>query len=424
MSIPVAVPRMSVRRSILVLGVLEAFGPLSMDLYLPQLPQLASSLRTSDAVAQLTMSVCMIGLGLGQLVAGPLSDRFGRRRPLLIGVALFTVFSVVCVVAPTVQILLAARLLQGLAGSAGLVITMAVARDMYSGADLSRMLSLLTLVSASAPIVAPVAGGALALVMDWRGVFLVLAGAGAVLFLLGLFGLKETLPAAARHRGGVPVLAGHFRKLSGDPVFVLVVLAAAAGGTAFFAYLSMSSFVLQDQFGLSPQLFSLCFAGNALANLLGAQLSRVLVRRAGPERLYLWGQLLSLGAAGMLLAAVLLGWGLPGVVAVLPCWLFASGLGGPNGTALALGAHSARAGTAAAVLGTVTFTVGPIVGPLAALGGSSAAAMSVTIACASAAAAVLAALAAVALRSRAAATAVPPVVPAGRSAGTGLELEG
>ena len=390
MSVVAAPPLMSVRRSILVLGVLEAFGPLSMDLYLPQLPQLASSLGTSDALAQATMAVCMAGLGVGQLVAGPLSDRFGRRRPLLVGVALFTLFSLACVLAPTIQVLLVARLLQGLAGSAGLVITMAVARDMYSGADLSRMLSLLALVSASAPILAPVAGGALALVLDWRGIFAVLTGVGAALFVLAATGLRETLPPPARHRGGMRTLGAHLRSLARDPLFVLVVIAAAAGGAAFFAYLSMSSFVLQDRFGLSPQAFSLFFAVNALANLLGAQLSRVLVRRLGPARMYLTGQLASCLAAALLLASVLLGWGLPGILCALPLFLFASGVGGPNGTTLALGAHAARAGTAAALLGTVTFTVGPIVGPLAALGGSSALAMAVTIACASTLAALVA----------------------------------
>ncbi|WP_314147392.1 multidrug effflux MFS transporter [uncultured Leifsonia sp.] len=390
MSVVAAPPLMSVRRSILVLGVLEAFGPLSMDLYLPQLPQLASSLGTSDALAQATMAVCMAGLGVGQLVAGPLSDRFGRRRPLLVGVALFTLFSLACVLAPTIQVLLIARLLQGLAGSAGLVITMAVARDMYSGADLSRMLSLLALVSASAPILAPVAGGALALVLDWRGIFAVLTGVGAALFVLAFTGLRETLPPPARHRGGMRTLGAHLRSLARDPLFVLVMIAAAAGGAAFFAYLSMSSFVLQDQFGLSPQAFSLFFAVNALANLLGAQLSRVLVRRLGPARMYLTGQLASCLAAALLLASVLLGWGLPGILCALPLFLFASGVGGPNGTTLALGAHAARAGTAAALLGTVTFTVGPIVGPLAALGGASALAMAVTIACASTLAALVA----------------------------------
>ncbi|WP_247597329.1 multidrug effflux MFS transporter [Leifsonia sp. PS1209] len=383
-------PVMSVRRSILVLGLLEAFGPLSMDLYLPQLPQLAASLGTSDALAQATMSVCMVGLGVGQLVAGPLSDRCGRRPPLLVGVALFTLLSLACVLAPNIQVLLVARLLQGLAGSAGLVITMAVARDMYSGVDLSRMLSLLAVVSASAPIVAPVVGGTLALLMDWRGIFLVLTGIGLALFVIALTGLKESLPPGMRHSGGLRTTGGHLRELFRDRLFVVIVIAAAAGGAAFFAYLSMSSFVLQDQFGLSPQLFSLFFAINALANLLGAQVSRLLVRRVGPGRMYLIGQLATAAAALLLLASVLLGWGLAGVLSSLALFLFSSGVGGPNGTTLALGAHSARAGTAAAVLGTVTFTVGPIVGPFASLGGSTALAMALTIAIAATVAGLLA----------------------------------
>lgn len=393
-----APPLMSVRRSILVLGLLEAFGPLSMDLYLPQLPRLAANLHTTDALAQATMSVCMVGLGLGQLVAGPLSDRFGRRQPLLVGVALFTVFSLACVFAPSVEVLLVARLLQGLAGSAGLVVTLAVARDLYSGAELSRMLSLLALVSASAPIVAPVAGGALALILDWRGIFVVLTAIGAGLWLLAFTGLPETLPPASRHAGGMRVVGTHLRALARDPVYVLVVAAAAAGGTAFFAYLSMSSFVLQDGFGLSPQAFSLFFAANALANLVGAQVSRGLVLRLGPARLYLVGQLVTAAAALLLLAAVVLGWGAPGVLPALAAFLFASGLGGPNGTTLALGGHAVRAGTAAAVLGTVTFTVGPLIGPLAALGGTTAQAMAVTIAGATGVAVVLAMLAALVMR--------------------------
>ena len=386
----VPVPAMSVRRSILLLGVLEAFGPLSMDLYLPQLPQLAGTLGTSAALAQATMAVCMVGLGVGQLVAGPLSDRYGRRRPLLVGVALFALLSLACALAPTIEVLLVARLLQGLAGSAGLVITMAVARDMYSGAELSRMLSLLALVSASAPIVAPVAGGALALVLDWRGIFGVLAGVGAALFVLALTGLRETLPPALRHGGGLRRTAADFRALSRDGLFLVIVVAAAAGGAAFFGYLSMSSFVLQDGFGLSPQQFSLFFAANALANLTGAQLSRVLVRRLGPARMYLIGQLATVTAAVVLLLSVLLGWSVAGVLASLACFLFASGVGGPNGTALALGGHGMRAGTAAAVLGTVTFTVGPILGPLAALGGTTALTMALTIGIAAAVAAAVA----------------------------------
>lgn len=372
-------PVMGVGRAMLVLGLLEAFGPLSMDLYLPSLPQLATSLGTSDALAQATMSVCMIGLGLGQLVAGPLSDRFGRRRPLLVGVALFTVLSLVCVVAPSIEVLLAARFLQGLAGSAGIVICLAVARDLYSGAELSRMLSLLMLVSASAPIVAPVIGGQLALVMDWRGIFGVLGGVGALLFVLALTLMRETLPPERRHGGGFAASGRHLGALARDGLFLAVLGASAAGGVAFFAYLSMSSFVLQDEFGLSPQLFSLCFAANAVANMAGAQLSRVLVRRTGPARMYLLGLSVTAACALLLLGGAIAGVAL-WVILALGLFLASVGVGGPNGSTLALSAHGDRAGTASAVLGTAQFTVGPIVAPLASLTGATALAMGSTIA--------------------------------------------
>ncbi|UOE44373.1 multidrug effflux MFS transporter [Agromyces larvae] len=386
-----AKPVMSVRRSILVLGLLEAFGPLSMDLYMPQLPQLAASLGTSDALAQATMSVCMIGLGVGQLIAGPLSDRFGRRRPLLIGVALFALFSLACVFAPTIEVLIAARLAQGLAGSAGIVICLAVARDLYQGAELSRMLSLLALVSASAPIVAPVIGGQLALIMDWRGIFGVLTGIGALLFVLAATSLRETLPPERRHSGGMLRTTGrHLRELARDRVFVTLLVAAAAGGVAFFTYLSQSSFVLQNEYGLSPQLFSLVFAANALANMIGSQVSRVAVRRLGPVRMYLSGQTATAAAASLFVVAALAGLPVAAVVGALAFFLFSIGVGGPNGTTLALGAHAERAGTASAALGTLQFTVGPIVAPLAALGGSNAIAMSLTMAAGACLAAALA----------------------------------
>lgn len=370
---------MGVLRTVLVLGLLEAFGPLSMDLYMPQLPHLAASLHTSDALAQATMSVCMIGLGVGQLVAGPLSDRFGRKRPLAIGVALFALFSLASALAPTIGVLLVARTLQGLAGSAGIVISLAVARDLYSGPELSRILSLLTLVSASAPIVAPVIGGQLALIMDWRGVFVVLCGVGVALLLVAIFGLSETLPPARRHHGGLGTTRQHARALARDPLFVVIVIAAAASGTAFFSYLSMSSFVLQDQFGLSPQLFSLAFALNALCNMGGAQGSRLVVRRLGPARMYVAGQTMTLAAACAMVAVVAAHLGVVALIATLALYLLSTGIGGPNSTTLALGRHAEHAGTAAAVLGMVTFTIGPLAAPLIGLAGVTAATMSIAI---------------------------------------------
>ncbi|MDQ4214575.1 multidrug effflux MFS transporter [Microbacterium capsulatum] len=378
------VARMGTLRAMLVLGLLEAFGPLSMDLYLPQLPQLASALGTSDALAQATMSACMIGLGLGQLVAGPLSDRFGRRRPLLVGVAAFAALSLACALAPGIELLLVARFLQGLAGSAGIVICLAVARDQFQGAELSRMLSHLFLVSGTAPVVAPVVGGQLARIMDWRGVFGVLAVIGATLLLLVMLALPETLDPAGRHAGGIRELGSHTGAVLRDRLFVAVLCAGAGGGVAFFTYLSLTSFVLQDEFGLDPQGFGTAFALGALANILGSQISRPIVRRAGPLRVYLLGVTSMALACALLAILALLSAGMPGFVAALVGFMLCTGLGGPNSSALALAHHGARAGTASAMLGMSTFLVGPLVSPLAAsAGGTNAITMGVTMASAS-----------------------------------------
>ena len=283
-----------------------------------------------------------------------------------------------------------ARLLQGLAGSAGIVVSLAVARDLYSGAELSRMLSLLALVSASAPIVAPVLGGQLSRFLDWRGIFFVLSGIGITLFLLAYRSLNETLPDRLRHGGGLRTIRSQLAVLSRDRTFMTILLAAAAAGVGFFSYLSMSSFVLEKQYGLSPQLFSLVFAANALVNLGGSQLSRLLVRRLGPLRMYLTGQTASIVAGLAMLAVTAFGAGLGALIGTLMLFLLSVGIGGPNGTTLALRAHGLRAGTAAAVLGMVMFTVGPVIGPLASLGGASATAMAIRISAGAAAAALLA----------------------------------
>ena len=380
---------MGLLRITLVLGALEAFGPLSMDLYLPQLPQLARTLGTSDALAQATMSVCMIGLGIGQLIAGPLSDRFGRKRPLVAGVVLFAVLSAVCAIAPTIEVLLVARFLQGLAGSAGVVISMAVARDLFHGVELSRMLSLLALVSSLTPIIAPVIGGQLARFTDWRGIFFVLAGVGAALVLVAQLGLRETLHEGRHTGNALGTTASNIAAVTRDPLFVAIMIAGCLGGTAFFAYLSMSGFVLQGEFGLTPQLFSLAFAANALAHLGGAQLSRVFVRRFGTIRMYLTGQIAGAVAAVVLLAAALLGAPAMVFIALLALYLGASGLGGPNGTTIALGGHGSRAGTASALLGMAMFTAGAVIAPVvSALAGTS----TLTLAATVTAGAVLAAL--------------------------------
>ncbi|WP_409464677.1 multidrug effflux MFS transporter [Amycolatopsis sp. GA6-003] len=363
-------------RIAVVLGLLEVFGPISMDLYLPALPQLADDLRAGQSLAQATMSVCMLGLAFGQLVVGPLSDRFGRRRPLLTGIGLFTVLSVVCAFAPSVEVLLAARFLQGLCGSAGIVLSLAVARDLAEGVELVRLLALLTTVGALAPIVAPVIGGQLAAIIGWRGIFGVLAGIGAALLIVAATALPESLPPEARHpRRG----SGEFRLLLKDPLFLGFLLVSTCGGAAFFTYLASISFVLQDGFSLSPQLFSACFAANAVMSVLGAQVNRAAVRRAGPVRMYVLGTTFTAAAALTMLGAVLFGAGLAALLIPLALLMFAGGTTQANGNALALANHGQRAGTAAALLGTSSFAIGPIVAPLVSLSGTTPLSMSLTM---------------------------------------------
>ncbi|GAA3850471.1 multidrug effflux MFS transporter [Saccharothrix violaceirubra] len=377
---------MSLRRVAVVLGLLEMFGPISMDLYMPTLPQLAGDLGTSDSLAQATMSACMLGLALGQLVLGPLSDRYGRRKPLLVGVGLFAVLSLVCAITPSIELLLAARFFQGLCGSAGIVIAIAVARDLADGVELVRLLAMLGTVGAIAPIVAPVIGGQLAPFMGWRGIFAVLAGIGVLLFVLALTSLPESLPPEARQVHGS---TGEFAVVLKDKLFLCFLLVGAFGGVAFFTYLASISFVLQGSFSMSPQLFSVCFAANAIMSVVGAQINRLVVRRLGPARMYTIGTTMGAVAALAMLVSVLFDAGLVALLVPLALLMVASGGSYGNGTALALEDHRDRAGTAAALLGTAGFAVGPLVAPLVSLGGTSPLSMSLTMTVAYALAAVL-----------------------------------
>lgn len=360
---------MSRSRLLFLLGAVSAFGPVSMDTYLPGLPQLTDDLGASASAGQLTLTACLLGLAGGQLVAGPLSDAHGRRRPLLIGLAAFTVASALCALAPDVWSLSAARLLQGAAGAAGIVIARAVVRDLYSGPPLARFFALLLVVNGVAPILAPIVGGQLLHVTDWRGVFWVLAGFGVLLFAWAFLGLRETLAPERRHGGGLRVTLRTFRTLMSERRFLGYVLSCGLAFAAMFSYIAGSPFVLQDIHGVSEQGFSLVFGLNAAGIMSLSFLGSRLVDSVGPARLLAAGLTQQVVGAAGLVVVVLLDTGVVPLLAALFVVVSSIGLVLPNASALALADHPRTAGSASALLGVCQFMFGALAAPLVGLGG-------------------------------------------------------
>jgi DHA1 family bicyclomycin/chloramphenicol resistance-like MFS transporter len=358
----------------LILGSLAAFGPLSLDMYLPALPILGEDLRTSTSLAQLSLTACLLGLSLGQLLAGPLSDVRGRRTPLLAGLAVYTAASLLCAFAPSIWALIVLRFIQGLAGSAGIVISRAIVRDLYSGTELTKFFSLLMLVNGVAPILAPVAGGQLLRVSDWPVVFIVLGLIGLVMFFTVLLGLPETLPVDRRSQGGIRNTMSTFRRLISDRTFMGFALCQGLVVAAMFAYISGSPFVIQNIYGASPQMFSLFFAVNGLGIIIASQTTGRLVSRTGEMKLLISGLCLASFGGIMLLIMIL---AKAGLAAILPClFLVVSSVGivTTAGFSLAMQNQKQAAGSASALLGVLSFIFGGIVAPLVGLGGGATAA--------------------------------------------------
>lgn len=354
---------------VLVLGALSAFGPLSLDMYLPAFPSLAGDLDSTASQVQLTITTCLVGLSVGQLVAGPLSDRFGRRRPLLVGVAAYAAATLLCAFAPDIWTLTGMRVVQGLAGSAGIVIARAVVRDLYSGSELARFFALLMLVNGLAPILAPLIGAQVLRVTDWRGIFVVLAVIGALIWLAVLALLPETLSPEDRHGGGIVQTVGTFGSLLKDRAFVGCVLTAGFVFGSMFAYIAGSSFVLQEVYDLSPQQFAVVFGVNAAGLIAVSQVSAHLVRRMPPRTLLGAGVGMSALGGFAVLVCVLAGVGLVGLLPSLFLVVSAVGLVAPNAAALALADHPRTAGSASALLGLGQYAVGGLVAPLVGLDG-------------------------------------------------------
>lgn len=357
----------------LVLGGLTALPPLSMDMYLPALPAVTESLHSPAATIQLTLTACLTGMALGQVVVGPMSDRWGRRRPLLLGMMIYVVATALCVFAPTTGLLIAFRLLQGLAGAAGIVIARAVVRDMYDGVEMARFFSTLMLISGVAPIVAPLIGGQVLRFTDWRGIFAVLTVVGVGLTFVVWKWLHETLPPQDRHTGGIGDALRTMHGLLADRVFTGYMIAGSLAFATLFSYVSASPFVMQEIYGASPQTFSLLFGINSVGLIIVGQINgKVLVGRISLDKALAFGlSVIVLAAAALLLmtSGVFGKVGLVPVAAGLFVLMSAMGLAMPNTNAQALMRTKHAAGSASALLGTSSFLIGAIASPLVGIAG-------------------------------------------------------
>jgi DHA1 family bicyclomycin/chloramphenicol resistance-like MFS transporter len=309
-------------------------------MYLPAFPQIATDLGVSDTEVQLSLTTCLVGLALGQLVVGPLSDRWGRRGPVIAGVAAYAIVSFLIALAPSAPVLVALRLLQGLAGGVGVVVARAVVRDLYSGVAAARFFSRLTLIFGVAPIAAPSLGSAVLRFTSWHGIFVALGVIAVLLTLLVVWRLPETLPPERRSPGGLADTARTARALVTDRIYLGYAIAQGLAFAAMFSYISGSSFVLQDGYGLSPAVFSVLFGVNACAAL-------VLQTAAGAA-------VLLSASSGVLI----------GLLAGLFVLVAAIGMVTPNATALALDRHPSRAGTAAALMGGLQSVIAALVAPV------------------------------------------------------------
>jgi DHA1 family bicyclomycin/chloramphenicol resistance-like MFS transporter len=360
-------------RYALLLGGLTAFAPLSIDMYLPALPGMTSELHTSDTALQVTLTTFIVGLALGQLIVGPLSDALGRRKPLIIGLVVYALSSVLCALSPSAGALIAARGLEALGAAAGIVISRAIVRDLFSGVAMTRFFSMLMLVSGLGPVLAPVVGGQLLRLTSWRGVFVVLAVAGAALMIAVSFALPEPLPPDRRRPARLGATLRTYGELLADRSFIGYVLAAALLFAALFAYVSASSFVFQGVYGLSPQEFSFVFGMNGLGIVLAGQLNARLVGRYRERRLLGVSLLMAtLGGLGVLLAAVFT-LPLPALLVPLVFVVSSMGMVTPNAASLALAGQPHRAGSASALMGMLQFVIGGLATPLVGIGTESSA---------------------------------------------------
>ena len=350
---------------VVVLGLLSAIGPLCTDFYLPALPEITEQLSATGTQTQLSLTAALLGLGLGQMFFGPLSDRIGRRKPLALSLLLFIFSSAMCAVTQDIHLLIAWRFLQGFAGAGGSVLSRSIARDRYQGTLLTQFFALLMTVNGIAPVLSPVLGGYIITAFDWRILFWTMAAIGVVLLVLSLTVLHETLPAksasTAQQPKGTPVLKNRR--------FMRYCLIQAFMMAGLFSYIGSSSFVIQSEYGMSAMQFSLLFGLNGIGLIIAALIFSKLVRRVAAETLLRRGLLLAVLCAAVTL---LFAWSQQPILALVGLFFtvsFMSGISTVSGAEAMSAVSSAQSGTASALMGTLMFVCGGIAAPLAGLGG-------------------------------------------------------
>ncbi|MCV7347532.1 multidrug effflux MFS transporter [Mycolicibacterium rhodesiae] len=367
-------------RMIVVLGALVALGPLTIDMYLPALPRIADELGVSSSVAQLTLTGTLAGLALGQLIVGPLSDSLGRRRPLMAGIALHMLASLLCLFAPDIAVLSLARGLQGMGAAAAMVVAVAVVGDLFDDSAAATVMSRLMLILGVAPIVAPSLGAAVLLKASWHWVFALLIVLAGALLLVAALALPETLPVGSRRPLRVRSIVATYGSLLRDLKFVILVIVGALGMAGLFAYIAGAAFVLQGRHGLDQQTFALVFGAGAIAFVVATQLNVVLLRRLSPQRILMIALTVATGVGAVFVALSVTHTG--GIYGFLvPVWAVLAMMGFviPNAPAVALSRHHEASGTAAALLGAAQFSVGAVIAPVVGLMGNDEVALSVVM---------------------------------------------
>lgn len=353
----------------LLLGLFSTLGPFTIDMYLPAFPQIVKQFESSASLVQFSLTACLLGLAIGQLVMGSLSDVYGRRKPLLLAMGLYILSSIACALAPHISMLIAFRFIQGFAAAAGIVISRAIARDLYSGRELTQFFSLLVLVGNLGPLIAPVAGSGVLSFSSWVGVFLSLALLGGLLWLMTQWQLPETLPVERRSPSNIAQQFQNYMQLLRDRTFLGYMLAQGIMVAGVFAYVAGTPFIYQNIYGVSPTTFALLFGSNGISLIIGSQIVGRMAHRVEAPFFVRLGLIIAiLSSTAVLIASLMHG---PLFTLVVPLFFFVGAIGMTSTAAfpLAMEGQARMAGSAAALLGVIPYLLGAATAPLVGIAG-------------------------------------------------------